>query len=324
MGRTAKKTKKKDEKRKYVIQTNTRRHLYLLKYPISKLSQKRLPTVGCVLQYLQFVKSPLSIKFKSVKDVAGCPQKKGHRDLVCQENESCDGEYNCVVGEVTRIYRKAGYCDFLIGGCAIKDKIVKLHSRHTDLRRMSGLNWGKSSVLNSKEEEFMKDCSELFDICKKDTESLIAKDRMRDENAKKEDIEFLKDQRSERKMVIAEDRDAEYEQRVVKKHERAEKLKALEEKEQSSHLQADPHFVEESKLLHSELEISLEDNTEKDDSPGISPKEPHTSSNKSGKIIIELTADELIECTSAVSSRFNVGIRPQTAILSSILNKVIL
>src|SRR6218665_1303020 len=42
---------------------------------------------------------------------------------------------------------------------------------------------------------------------------------------------------------------------------------------------------------------------------------------RTGQVIIELTPDELIEATSTVPARFKVGIRPQTAILSAILNK---
>lgn len=42
---------------------------------------------------------------------------------------------------------------------------------------------------------------------------------------------------------------------------------------------------------------------------------------RTGQVIIELTPDELIEATSTVAARFKVGIRPQTAMLSAILNK---
>ena len=38
-------------------------------------------------------------------------------------------------------------------------------------------------------------------------------------------------------------------------------------------------------------------------------------------MIIELTPDELIEATATIAARFKVGIRPQTAMLSAILNK---
>jgi len=42
---------------------------------------------------------------------------------------------------------------------------------------------------------------------------------------------------------------------------------------------------------------------------------------RTGQLITELTPDELIEATSTVAARFKVGIRPQTAMLSAILNK---
>ena len=46
-----------------------------------------------------------------------------------------------------------------------------------------------------------------------------------------------------------------------------------------------------------------------------------TSSARDSKIIIELTPNQLIEATAAVSARFNIGVRPQTVLLASICNK---
>lgn len=46
----------------------------------------------------------------------------------------------------------------------------------------------------------------------------------------------------------------------------------------------------------------------------------HKSASKS-KIFINITADELIECTSAIAARYNIGVRPQTAMIAAVCNK---
>ena len=56
MDRHRKKDKNKGEKRK--TQTNPRRLLFLLKYSINQLPTNQLPSIGNVLKYIQFVKSP--------------------------------------------------------------------------------------------------------------------------------------------------------------------------------------------------------------------------------------------------------------------------
>ena len=45
------------------------------------------------------------------------------------------------------------------------------------------------------------------------------------------------------------------------------------------------------------------------------------SKSKKSKIILELTPDELIEATSAVSVRYRIDVRSQTAIISAICNE---
>jgi len=58
MGRTQKCKKKKGEKRKYSLSTNPRRLLFLLKYTINELPINQLATIGNILRYIQFLKSP--------------------------------------------------------------------------------------------------------------------------------------------------------------------------------------------------------------------------------------------------------------------------
>ena len=250
---------------------------------------------------------------KPVKDIIGCAQLSGKADLVCQDKDSCDGDFNCVVGEVTRVYRKAGFRDLIITGRNIKLKAIKLVEKHNSLKKMKDLNWKNSDKLSQKENDFIQECEGLFDITKADTENLIRKDRMRSEEAKEEDIMFLRDQKTSRKMAISEAEDVSYEAAIKRKELRAERF---------SEMAKNVVKINEGDLNNTELEVSVDEvESDIDMDSNYEGKREEPNPNKSDKIIIELTADELIECTSEVSARYNIGVRPQTAIMSSILNK---
>lgn len=66
MGRTSarkkrieveKEMERRGEKRKYKVQTNPRRLLFLLKFPINQLPTNQLPTIGNVLRYHAYLRS---------------------------------------------------------------------------------------------------------------------------------------------------------------------------------------------------------------------------------------------------------------------------
>lgn len=53
----------KGKKRKsYTVSTNPRRQLYLLNHPITQLPGQQLPSVGNILRYIQYLKSPRSFE----------------------------------------------------------------------------------------------------------------------------------------------------------------------------------------------------------------------------------------------------------------------
>ena len=120
---------------------------------------------------------------------------------------------------------------------------------------------------------------------------------MRSDDAKKKDLAFILDQKTERKMVMSLEEDYEYRDVMERKFKRAEKLKEL-----SRDMETAAEKEEERDSSKSEVETSIEDSDSELDLDSPAKK------RKSDKIIIELTADELIECTSEVSARFNVGI----------------
>ena len=81
-------------------------------------------------------------------------KKNGQRDLICQDYDSCGKDFNCVVGELTRIYRKAGFRDFIITGSKIKEKFIKLVDKYNSLKQITTLNWGKSNLVVTKKMSF--------------------------------------------------------------------------------------------------------------------------------------------------------------------------
>ena len=73
------------KKRKYTVNTNPKRPIYLLEHSITELPTRQLPSVGNILRYIQFLKTPLSTKFQSNKFHVACPMKTGGYGLVCDD-----------------------------------------------------------------------------------------------------------------------------------------------------------------------------------------------------------------------------------------------
>ena len=167
MGRTKKKVKEKKsskEKRSYKAETNSRRYIYLLQYPLNELPKNKLPTIGNVLRYIQFLKCDRSVKFASTKDIIACPQGRG-KALVCQEEKCKNPDRKCVVALVAEIWKSAGFGPFLLTGAIIRDKILKLHNKYAYLKQLWSLNWDSSKDKLSKlQEDFIEDSNKLFDI----------------------------------------------------------------------------------------------------------------------------------------------------------------
>ena len=121
MDRHCKKDKNKGEKSK--IQTNPRRLLFLLKYPINQLPKNQPPGIGNVLRYIQFIKSPKALQFKSTKPVVACQQSFPGKDLVCEGGSCKDPNHKCVTSIVIDVWNNACFGELLIAGAAVRYKI---------------------------------------------------------------------------------------------------------------------------------------------------------------------------------------------------------
>jgi hypothetical protein len=190
--------KPKKVKKKY--RTNPRSKLYLLDRPICKLPANKLPTIGQVIQYLQYLKSPLSTKFHPTAFHAGCKLADGTSELKCK-NTVCEGKQRCATSSVIDTWKEAGFDGHIYTGRTVMARIVKLQKKYSKL--IAKKSWTPDSKELSKDEQsFIEESDKLFDISLPGFENRIQNDRLRDLSAREEDLEFYKDQLSERKMFI--------------------------------------------------------------------------------------------------------------------------
>jgi hypothetical protein len=180
------------------------------------------------------------------------------------------------------------------------------------------LNWNSSNGNFSKiQNEFLEESNTLFDISLANFKQKINQDRFRSDNAKYEDIQFYLDQKGERNMYITEELDEVLQNSVKNKNIR---LKRMEEAMEKSRITMNAVKSNEFEVsLHSsendsESELSL-DSSDDEDLPN------RFSHSTKSKIMISISAEELIDCTVAVSARYRVGIRPQTSLVAAICNK---
>ena len=54
---------------------------------------------------------------------------------------------------------------------------------------------------------------------------------------------------------------------------------------------------------------------------GDSSEEEHVEDHTKPKILITISPEELIDCTHAVATRYNIGVRPQTSLIAAICSK---
>ena len=80
----------------------------------------QLPSIGNVLKYMQFIKSPRALKFKSTKPVVVFLQSFPGKDLFCKGGSCKDPNHKCVTSVVMDVWNKAGFGELLISGAAVR------------------------------------------------------------------------------------------------------------------------------------------------------------------------------------------------------------
>jgi hypothetical protein len=255
-------------------------------------------------------------RFQSTKISVACPQKTKSRDLVCEDGNCVDSTRKCVVASVLHLWSKAGFGGLTVSGAAVRDKIVKLQRKYSNLRKLQSLDWSSSVDSYSQlQKQFVDDSDKLFDISVPGIEDRIRGDRLRSQEARDEDLDFLSDQKGDRKMYISNELDQDYETSLKNREKRHRKMAELR--------------TQEDKTEGGEMEISLDISSESSDDTEAeipstsdeSAEESRTSAKQGDKIMIMISPDDLVDCTAAVSSRYNLGIRPQTSLLAAICNR---
>jgi len=250
--------------------------------------------------------------------IVACPQKHKNRDLICKDSFCKNSEQRCVASAVIDTWKKAGFQDFIISGSSVRDKILKLHNKFIKLYHLKSLNWNSSEGNFSKiQTEFLEESNTLFDISLANFEQKVNQDSFRSENAKDEDIQFYLDQKRERNMYITEELDEVLQNLVEKKIIMLKKMEDAIGKARitmnavkSNELDVSLHSSEND----SESEKSL-DSLDDEDLPN------RLSHSTKSKIMISISAEDLVDSTAAVSARYRVGIRPQSSLVAAICNK---
>ena len=217
--------------------TRQAHNIYLLGRPTEELGDKdKLPTKASVLKLLKF--RQIEQKNTPLSSLLACKMKPASKNLICKEGECVVPENfdwtRCVVSEVRDIWDKAGIPT--VSDHAVLDKIIKLNKTWQSFDKNKNKN--KTEGQKVKEELFVADMEELFDISAKKNvkggvvtaEDLIKSDTSRSDNSKAEDIYFLKDQREEAAMSLGKF-DEEYSEKVFKKYQRQAKENLRGERE---------------------------------------------------------------------------------------------
>ena len=187
------------------------------------------------------------------------------------------------------------------------------------------------------EEDVIKMYHKLFDISLSDINKKIKQDELRDKEARKSDLSFLRDQHKERLQYIGNSVDINFKSKAIveaKRHE--EKLKKeRNEKERSEKERVEIFNLLDSSVSESEMEYiesgtlenamdeiesgtlenTMDENDNKDTDPDFTGP-----ANDSVNVVLKFNINNMIEKTSKTFQRYNVGIGAQTAIMASILN----
>lgn len=133
------------------------------------------------------------------------------------------------------VWKKAGFEDYIISGSAVREKILKLHQKYTNLKDLKSLNWDSSPGSFTKiQEEFIEESNQLLDISVANFQEKIGSDRLRSQEAREEDIQFFLDQKGDRNMYISAELDQAFENSVKGREDRYQRMEDARAREQET------------------------------------------------------------------------------------------
>ena len=179
----------------------------------------RLPLTIDVMKYLHHRKNLPEWRYKPIKTVISCHMISGQKFAKCFQDGGCCAETSrakCVIAAIKHDgkWLKSGLP--MVSDFTIRERLTKLNETWVKLNK-ARFKEAKREI--EKRGVFREMMGEFFDLTAKDAEKIIKSDRLRSADAKEEDVQFLADQRVERKMKIGK-LDKIYELSVMKKVKR--------------------------------------------------------------------------------------------------------
>jgi len=253
----------------------------------------------------------------------GCPLASGKTYLRCSTYAEgvCGTDTKqpttgvCILRELINLWNKAGFdSSFMVTEQTIRTRIIKKVMQYHSLKMLKTLDLPEGSY-KKKVTSFLKESTVLFPIHKENIFDMIKSDPNRDEEAKKEDIKFLKHCLSG-VMVKMANIDKGFQENVHRAEEKlrkmAEKLQKLEDKQKRK----------EEDLAEREMELSF--STDSESLPDSdTPFEVPTTTKKISdgtKVCLQLSMEDLLSSWIPIMTRYGIGVRPGTNLLASLYN----
>ena len=208
--------------------------------------------------------------------------------------------------------------------------MIRLYGRFRKILRLRTLQMTMTEKYNKNVEDFLKESNSVFPVFKKDIFELIKKDTKRDKEAKKTDVIYLKNCIKGIMAKFDTAIDKSYGEKV-KEHEKkmeniiAEMNKADEREERKRVLLKKSKELDKEKINDYEIEFSSgasasENDSEFEPSPAKKRKvSGNRSRNTSGnKVSLQLSLDDVLEKWVPFLTRYKVGVRAETSLLSTL------
>ena len=254
---------------------------------------------------------------KDLKDIISCPLIKNTNDASCLTH--CQLESSpapCAVSAV-----KAD--SWIASGLPLKsDKSIGVHitkNFNTWRNRCKDKGKNKTPAVSAKDDKFIQDSKAVLDISAPNTKTVIAQDRMRSDEAKKNDLDFLKDQfEGSRSMYVderREGRDTGYDDSVAAKEKMTLRLLSAGEKSKEV-----TKVIMDSESDDEEIEEA--DPEERGESGESKRKKIRKGKGEDKEYVtVRLPKDILSDDTIIMSKRFGLGNQGATNVVASILKR---
>ena len=186
---------------------------------------------------------------------------------------------------------------------SISIKLKKLYEDHRALTK----NKNKPNSDIVKREKFSEKMDDLFDISIQAVEDHLEGDRLRDQDAREEDLRFLEDQRDtdRRKMCVSKVRDENYDAAVL------DKLKRVTRDERMASKISD---------YNDNIEINNSDNEVLDEDKTGEYEPPRKHKKKDDLVTLTINRKKFAKDTAITAKRHKIGIAAQRDMLANVIN----